>query len=379
MRRLSAAFIVCLVGSATAEDAATNRFNFELYHRLAARPGNLFFSAYSIHSALAMTYAGARGKTAREMETVLHYGPKTHAEAKALAERLGARSGFELSVANALWPQRGFTLKPAFLDLVKAHYGAPVHPVDYIRAAEAARKRINGWVEERTKERIKELIDPGILDADTRLVLTNAIYFKAGWVTPFTQGATRPADFHLSPDKSVTVPTMQVVGPFRYFRWAEGFVIELPYKGGATMTILAMDDISKAMLDIDTTAGLRKAMRGERIHLHLPKFKTTSQFELAGTLQTMGMPTAFSGQADFSGMTETEDRLQISEVIHKAFVSVDEKGTEAAAATAVVMKRGAAAQPSKPRVVRVDKPFLFWIRHRATNTILFMGRIVDPR
>ena len=378
MRRLSVAFILCLVGSATAEDAATNRFNFELYHRLAARPGNLFFSAYSIHSALAMTYAGARGKTAREMEAVLHYGPKTHADAKALAERLGARSNFELSVANALWPQAGFPLKPAFLDLVKAHYGAPVHPVDYIRAAEAARKRINGWVEERTKERIKELIGPGILDADTRLVLTNAIYFKAGWAKPFTQGATRPADFHLSPGKKVEVPTMQVVGQFRYGGGDKGFMIELPYKGGASMVILVRNDLEHLKLNARGEAEGYRSLRAERIHLHLPKFKTTSDFELAGTLKAMGMPTAFSGQADFSGMTDT-DRLQISKVIHKAFVSVDEKGTEAAAATAVVMKRGAAPAPSKPRVVRVDKPFLFWIRHRATNTILFMGRIVDPR
>jgi len=358
--------------------AAGDDFDFDLYRRLAARDGNLFFSGYSIRTALAMTAAGARGKTAEEMAAVLGLADDEAARAKALRAKLRGSEEFELATANAIWPQAGFALEQPFVDSLRENWGAAVLAVDYRGATEAARVRINTWVEERTKERIRDLIQPGILDADTRLVLTNAIYFKAPWIQPFSERATAPAPFHLADGSAVDVPTMQVVSQFRCARTGGATVVELPYRGGASMVIAMPDSMDDFALDGKTASAMQAALRGEMLRVHLPKFKATFTFDAVETLQAMGMKAPFSAAADFSGIT-TEDKLAISNVIHKAFVAVDEKGTEAAAATAVVMKRGAAAAPEEPRDVRIDRPFLFWIGHRPTGTVLFLGRIVDPR
>jgi len=355
--------LLLLPSLVAAEEPAANRFTTDLFGRLAGRDGNVFLSGYSIHAALSMTAAGARGKTAAEMKAVLRGAPP----------ELATSEEFQLAVANALFVQKGFALERPFVDLVRKQYGAPVEAVDYVNATEPARLRINGWVEAKTKERIKDLLRPGILDKETRLVLANAIYFKAGWAKKFSKRATAPADFHLDAETSVKVPTMQVVNHLGYAEADGMFVVEIPYKGGASMVVAVAGD-----LDLGKAMKLHASASHERVQLHLPKFETTFSFDAAKVLPAMGMPAAFSTAADFSGIT-AEEPLLISNVIHKAFVSVDERGTEAAAATAVVMKRASERAPGQPRVVKVDRPFLFWIRHNETGAVLFCGRIADPR
>lgn len=380
MRNTCLAFVLLLAIPATADEVApskpNNRFQFELYQRLAARDGNLFFSGYSIRTALAMTYAGARGDTAAQLETVLHLGPTAHRQAREVTDVLAKKRGFEVSVANALWGQAGHPFTPDYLELCKASYGAPLHSVDF-RETEAARKTINDWVENRTRERIRELIPQGFLNADSRLVLTNAIYFKAAWATPFRESLTRPRPFHLTPEKTVDVPMMLHTGNFRFAEGEGGLkMVEIYYRGGASMIVVVADDIAK--VDLAKLGPMYGALRGQQLVLSMPRFKVETQFDAAPTLRAMGMPLPLSPNADFSGITGKRD-LFISNVIHKAFVEVDEHGTEAAAATAAVMKGGSRIVPGQPRVIRIDRPFLFWIRERQTGCILFMGRVTDPR
>ena len=394
----SGAFAVEEKPMAPAQDVAQvaegcNRFAFDLYARLKGGEGNLFLSPYSISTALAMTYAGARGRTADQMAQVLHLpssGEAVHAAYAALQNDLNAAGpgapGYELIVANRLWGQKGHAFLPEFLALLEARYGAGLEQLDFARATEAARQTINGWVEEKTREKIKDLLKPGILNAMTRLVLTNAIYFKGKWAGPFNEKATREEDFFITPEKKVAAPLMHRTAKFGYFEGDGLQALELPYQGDRlAMVVLlpkrnvppgAKDGLAarEASLSSEKVAEWIGKLRRRKVEVALPRFKTTAEFSLGDTLVAMGMTDAF-GRADFSGMTGTRD-LFISAVIHKAFVDVNEEGTEAAAATAVVIRplNGGGSPPA----FRADHPFLFLIRDTKTGAILFLGRILDP-
>ncbi|MHC5051707.1 MAG: serpin family protein [Planctomycetota bacterium] len=364
--------------------SAENRFACALYSGLRAQDGNLFCSPFSVRTALVMTYAGARGKTAAEMAAVLRLpeGGDIHAALGARMADLSSTGGpdrHELAVANALWGQQGETFLDSYRSLVERHYAAGFRRADFRADPEAARKTINDWVEQRTRQRIRELLRPGLLTRDTSLVLTNAIYFKGTWQRPFSAKATGDRPFRLGDGRSVRAPTMHQIARFGYAEAKGVQALELAYKGGRiTLVVLLPDDLPafEKGLDASGLQALTDRLATEKVSVFLPRFEVTSRFSLADTLAALGMPTAFSGGADFSGM-DGKGGLFISAVEHKAFVAVDESGTEASAATAVVMKRGGLARGTK--LFRADRPFLFLIRDRKTGRILFLGRVLDPR
>jgi len=383
--------------SATSDKAAVvesnNAFAVELYGQLRNQDGNLFFSPESISTALAMTYAGARGDTAAEMAKTLHFTlppERLHPAMGALLSDLNAaHKGYQLRVADSLWAQQDYVFLPDFLKLTKSDYGAGFNKVDFKGATEAARLTINQWVEQRTDNKIKELLQPGVLDSLTKMVLTNAIYFKGDWRTAFPKAGTEDEDFHLSAARNVKAPLMHLSEGFDYFDGGTFQALAIPYKSGdLSMIVFLPKEIGGLpALEESLTASHMKQWLDQlhwvpKVILTMPKFKMTRQFGLAGTLGAMGMPRAFDpGNADFSGMTGNRD-LYISAVIHKAFIDVNEEGTEAAAATAVVM-RGPTAMPPRfqlppPPVFRADHPFVFLIRDNRSGGILFMGRVTDP-
>jgi serpin B len=368
--------------------AGNTAFATDLYAQLRKDKGNLFLSPFSISTALAMTAAGAKGQTLAEMRKVLHLPEDPHSAFSQLLAPMysvppgGLKRAYELSVANALWGQKGFPWKPEFTELTRKFYAAGLNEVDFAET-EAARKVINDWVAAQTKEKIKDLIGPGVLDRDTRLVLTNAIYFKSAWFFPFNKGATQTQPFTLVDGTKVDAPLMTQTEGFRYAEDESAQVLELPYQmGELSMVVLlpkSADGLAKMEegLTADKLAAWEKAAKHAEVRVSLPRFRTEKEFSLAPVLKAMGMASAFSRGADFSGMT-TAEKLFIAEVVHKAFVDVNEEGTEAAAATAVIMKR-ASAPPREPKVFRADHPFLFLIRENKTKSVLFLGRVENPR
>ncbi len=375
--------------------AGNTAFSLDLYHQLKSNSENLFFSPYSISSALAMTYAGAEGKTAEEMAAVFHFlmeEDKLHPAFNALDQYLEGLAKqevpddvgevFQLNIANAIWGQKEFHFESNYLDTLAANYGAGLRLLDYVLEPEESRLIINAWVSDQTKERIRDLIPQGAIDSDTRLVLSNAIYFKATWLEPFEESLTEDRVFYGLDKEEFIVPMMSLSSDvsFPYYQ-GDGFqVVDLPYLSGQTSMLVLVPDQGnfyefEAGLNIDLLNQAIGELTYRPMYLSFPKFEFESEIGLAQTLAEMGMPTAFSDGADFSGMTGTKD-LFISDVFHKAFVSVDEEGTEAAAATAVVMKMTSA--PENPLSLDVDRPFLFLIRDHQTNSILFLGRVVEP-
>lgn len=368
-------------------------FAFDLYRRLRGDGDtNLFFSPSSISTALAMTSAGARGATAEEMAKVLHFGlppDRLHPAFAALNAAEGGNAagrGYELSVANRLWGQKGFHFLPEFLAITRKDYGAELAVVDFKTQAEASRTAINEWVEQQTKGKIKDLIPPRVIDDLTRLVLTNAIYFKGMWATPFNKKATKDAPFFMTPGREIVVPLMTRRGQYEYLE-ADGMkLLELPYGKGKDLSMLIfLPDAKDGLSNLEpklTQEQVDKWIAGLRmreVEVFLPRFRVEAQFQLGKLLQAMGMSLAFDPErADFSGMS-TDDDLAITEVIHKAFVDVNEEGTEAAAATAVVVGVRSAAPPSDPAVFRADHPFAFLIRDNRNGSILFLGRLVNPK
>lgn len=362
-------------------------FALNLYGKLREKQGNLFFSPYSISTALAMTYAGARKNTEKQMATVLNFSldqKRLHPAFARLEAQLNAvqeKKGIELSVANALWAQKDYVFLREFLDLTEKNYGAVLNHVDFKKAHEAARRKINAWVEQKTKDKIKDLIKPGVLDALTRLVLTNAIYFKGKWASQFKKSHTKEGPFWLAPGKSVDAPMMTQKQDFRYMENDSVQMLELAYVGKDLSMIVLLPKKVCGLAQLESALSMENlntwmdGLREREVLVFLPKFKVTSQFSLSKTLSLMGMPDAFGPTADFSGMDGTK-MLYISAVIHKAFVDVSEEGTEAAAATAVAMalKSTAVLAP----VFCADHPFMFVIYHNPSGTILFLGRIVDP-
>lgn len=370
---------------------SNNRFAVGLYQQLAAgKKGNLFFSPSSISAALAMTYAGAEGRTEKEMADVLQFKlpeDRLHSAQRQFSNIMNADDkdrGYELQVANRLWGQQGYGFRPEYLKVTRDNYAAELAEVDFIRKTEATRKTINSWVEKQTKGKIKDLIPQGSLDALTRLVLTNAIYFKGDWTTPFDAKKTKDAPFHLTKTEKIDVPLMFHKDKFRYGEAKDLQILQLPYGKDEllSMVVLLPKDVDGLLsleksLSEESLAKQIAGLRSREVMVFLPKFKMTSEFELSKVLRTMGMPTAFTpGAADFSGMS-TNEKLYISAVIHKAFVDVNEKGTEAAAATGVVIR--ATSAPPPPPTFRADRPFAFLIRDNRTGAFLFLGRVVNPK
>lgn len=363
-------------------------FALNLYGQLKQRENNLFFSPFSISAALAMTYSGAREKTASQMAAALHFNQKPdqlHHFMGELISRLNAvqkESEVELSVANAIWAQKGYPFLDAFFRIIQQSYQADLNQVDFATAADAARQAINGWVEDQTHQKIKNLIPPGVLDALTRLVLVNAIYFKGFWDTQFKPENTEEMAFWLSAETNVKVPMMHQEHPYGYWEneWLQ--VLEIPYKDEALSLIVLLPkektgiSVLEQKLSLENILRWQDQLRKQKIKLFFPKFKIEAQFNLGQTLSAMGMPDAFDpNHADFSAMIGKKE-LFISAVIHKAFVEVNEEGTEAAAATGVVVGVTSIAPPSP--IFKADHPFVFFIRDNASHSILFIGRVLDP-
>jgi serine protease inhibitor len=365
-----------------------NAFAFDLYAHLAGQKGNLFFSPYSVSTALAMTYAGARGQTAIEMCETLHFPLPQEELHPAFARLLKEMDGkdknrpFEMHIANALWGQKDYGFLNELLEVTKTNYGAGLREVDFVKDTEGARQTINRWVEEQTNDKIKELIQPRILDSDTRLVLTNAIYYKAPWQTPFSEGRTKEGEFHVTSDQKVMHPIMHQTGEFKYLDVGEFQLLDMPYKGYDQSMVVLLPKKTDGLAELEKTLTAQNLEnwltkgRERQVDVTFPRFKFMHAFELNKKLADMGMPDAFTPDADFSGMNGRKD-LSISNVIHQAFVDVHEKGTEAAAATAVVMAR-ASAPPEPPAKFQADHPFVFVIRDNRTGSILFLGRVINP-
>lgn len=402
-----ATVFTCRAGETmTPATRAINTLGCDLLDRMGE--GNALISPFSMQTALAMTYAGAAGATREEMARVLHYGEDEAALHKSLsalqtdlesiarntaqqAERMAKHGGtgepIVLTVANRLFGQRDYAFRPAFLELLADTYGAPFQPSDFVHNAAGETKIINAWVEEQTRERIRNLIPENALNRSTCLVLVNAIYMKAAWQQAFTARLTQPRPFQLAEGASVKVPTMFQKESMGYAK-ADGYTaVSLPYLGGELQfVVLLPDEGAQVAVTPDLLATLAGLPRRE-VQLYLPKFKIEPPLmKLSEELKALGMRSAFddpAGSADFDRMAPRlpDDYLYISEIFHKTFLDLDEKGTEAAAATAVVMARATAMRPmgDPPPEVRVDRPFIFAVQHRASGACLFLGRVTDPR
>ena len=370
--------------------AGVTAFGLDLFQILRQEEGNLFFSPYSIHAALTMCLAGAGGETEQEMLASLRLSGLDPAGVHDAAANLRREiqggteeQGFALSVANSLWGQEGYAFLDPFLEVMDRAYGAGLEQVDFQGDSEGARQRINAWVEDQTNDRIKDLIPPGLLSADTRLVLANAVYFLGRWLSPFTAESTADLPFHPENGEEVPVPTMRQQLWAQYAQIDGVQALELDYEGGRiSMVILLPDQGGLAALeqglDSAALAEFLQGMTSKQVALWLPKWELSSDFTLAQALEALGMGAAFdAARADFSGMDGTRE-LYIGDVAHKAFVRVDEEGTEAAAATAPVMV--GSAMPAEPPVqFQADHPFLYLIRDKVSGAILFLGRMADPR
>ncbi len=380
-------FAVAGTNPATTKFAEENTvFALNLYSKLKETKGNLFFSPSSISTALAMTYAGARGETAEQMRQTMRFklpDKQLHSAFAALNNALNNQqaNGCKLSVANSLWGQDGYKFLTPFLETTEKYYGAGLRRTDFAGETEQARQTINAWVKEETHNKIKDLISRGVLTPLTRLVLCNAIYFKGDWVEQFDKKLTTELPFHRGDGNDDKVATMKKKFKCLYGENEDLQTISLSYNGGGLSMLILLprnrDGLSR--LESELSSGklrqLSSLLRKREVTVLLPRFKMSSSFSLSDTLAAMGMPDAFSTNADFSGMNGKHD-LHISAVLHKAFVEVNEEGTEAAAATAVVV--ALRSMPKPPCVFHADHPFVFFIRDNHTGTILFMGRVVNP-
>jgi serpin B len=340
-----------------------------------------------------MTYAGSRGETEAQMAQTLHFLPqdRLHAALNALDLELAKRGAaassdatpLQLNIANAVWAEQTFPFLQSYLDLLAQNYGAGIQLADFINQYEAVRKEINGWVSDETNEKIQDLLPEGVLKPSTRMVLVNAIYFKADWRTPFDPANTHDAPFHLLDGSDVQVKMMSESLSGVPYVQGDGYqAIGLPYQGDtADMVIIVpeegrFEEFESMLNDQKLDEILGSMQPGGGLQLELPKFSFTADFGLKDQLTVMGMPDAFDpDRADFSGMTGTRD-LYIDDVLHKAFVAVDEKGTEAAAATAVIMDLASVMLPDV--TLTVDRPFIFLIRDLPSGQILFAGRVLNP-
>lgn len=365
-----------------------NQFALDLYQCRAVQSktdDNIFFSPYSISSALAMTYGGARGETAEQLAKVAHFTlgqDRLHPAFGALTAHLqgdGKERPFHLYVANRLWGQKGFPFQSKFIELTQKSYRAGFQEIDFVNDADGARKQINRWVEEQTKDKIKELFRSGEVTSATRLALVNAIYFKGTWETPFPKESTKEADFAVTPNDKVKVAMMAHKDEHFNFHAAGDFdCLELPYKGIKLSMVVVLPKKKGGLAELEkklTAAALAKALANLQLHkgsVALPRFRMVTHFSLVDDLTALGMPLAFGGSADFSGISDK--RVHVGAAVHEAFIDVDEKGTEAAAATGLLMLVGRAPTFA----FRADHPFLFLIRDIESGSVLFLGRVSDP-
>jgi serpin B len=406
-----AAFSATATADTTTVAQSINAFGLDLHRVLVADGGNRLASPWSIQSALAMTFAGAAGQTRDEMAKVLYFPADEatlHAGFAALAADLtalarasreqvekpdrngGPNTPLEINAANRLFGQKDYPFEKPFLKLTNEIYGAPLEKLDFKKAPEAARLHINQWVEQQTNDRIKDIIPANVIDEDTRLVLTNAIYMKAPWAQEFHE--ENNTLFFINGRNEVKVPGLVRQQMYGYRKIPGGSLVSVPYAGGGLQFLLIIPDARDGLaalekiLDTQTLTAARDLPQRE-IQLHFPKFKLEPErVMLAENLIAMGMPSAFDkpqGSADFSRMAprKPDDYLAISEVIHKAFIAVDKYGTEAAAATAVVMVRATSMpeEHEKPLEIRADRPFAFAIQHVSSGACLFLGRVAAPR
>lgn len=363
-------------------------FALDLYNQLKMTDGNLFFSPFSIFTALAMTWAGARENTAVQMAETLHFTEKPaqfHRAIGDLISQLNAvqkETDVELSIANAIWAQKGYQFLDEFFRIVQQSYQADLKQVDFSSAAESARQAINAWVEQQTNEKIKDLLPPKVLNALTRLVLVNAIYFKGFWDNQFKSRDTREMEFWLLTEVAVKVPMMHQEHQFGYWEndWLQ--IMEMPYKEESLSLIVLLPKEKTGITDLEQKLNFENMMawqsrlRKRKVIVFFPKFKIESQFSLGQTLALMGMSDAFDPElADFSAMVGQKE-LYISAVIHKAFLEVNEEGSEAAAATGVVV--GVTSIAPSPPIFKADHPFVFFIRDNKSQSILFLGRVLNP-
>lgn len=408
--------------------AGVNAFALDLQNKLADEKGNLFFSPLSVSAALAMTSAGARGDTLKQMEKVLHLPKDPHPAYGELLGRFNKSGGpatrqprrYEFSVANAIWAQKDYEWHKAFAELTKAHYGTGLEEIDF-GESEAARKRINDWVGKETREKIKDLIPAGVISSLTRMVLANAVYFKSDWRTKFDPKQTKELPFTTADGATAKAPLMTVASEFRYaeFDLAELLAgqsprekvlpesgddlerlqlpiaylrehavqaLEMPYAGGdlSMLVYLPRDPRSIRAVAALLTPGHFSPRTDtvnwseRKVNVTLPRFKVESKYTLNDALSGLGMKDAF-GAADFTGMSPRGRDLFISKVLHKAFVEVNEEGSEAAAATGVVIKERVSSRPEEPATFRADRPFVYAIRDNGTGAVLFLGRYDGPR
>ena len=375
-------------------------FAFDLYRSLAQGEADLFYSPYSVSLALAMTYAGAKGETERQMADTLRFHlpqERLHPAFNALDLALASRGagvagqddgGFQLNIANSVWGQAGHEFLMAFLDVLAEQYGSEVRRADFRRAPEEARVRINDWVAGETEGRIEDLIPPDAIGPATRMVLANAIYFNAAWQLPFDERATSPGTFHPLGGGEIEAPMMRQEGRFGYARGDGHQAVELLYDDGEmSMDILFPDEGRfrefEESLDASVVDGILEDLETRRVLLAMPKFEVKASFSLADALEAMGMPNAFDERAaDFSGMDGNSclagdaECLLVTDVVHQAFVSVDEAGTEAAATTAVIVGTKS-VDPAEPVSLTIDRPFIFLVRDLATGAVLFVGRVSE--
>lgn len=368
---------------------ANTVFALDLYARLQTEPGNLFFSPYSLSSALVMVYAGARGATETHMAQTLHFSTgqaELHPAFARLTKQLAAiqqQDKLQLTVANALWVQQDFELLKTYRQLTETYYGANLFPVNFKEASAEARQKINGWVEEHTQKKIQELVPPGVLNALTRLVLTNAIYFKGIWALPFDHTLTSDAPFWVTPAQSVTVPLMHQQAMLKYGETEALQILELPYAGENLAMLVLLPKQQAGLADVEGQLSESRLTEWiadaayRQVDVFLPRFTVTSQLSLRPILTALGMDVAFSDQADFSGMI-AQAQVSISDVLHKAFIDVNEEGTEAAAATGVVIGVTSIMDPQPVPVFKADHPFLFLIQEKQTGSVLFFGRLQNP-
>jgi len=411
------ALVVAMAHAATNFDLAakaTNQLAVDLHRQLATGTDNLCVSPYSIQNALAMTFAGADGDTRTEMAHVLHFPSEASVVAASFAslqhslEEMSAKTAelvkkskefggpsepIVLSIANKLFAQKGYAFRSAFLSLAKQNFGAAFEPLDFVTNASAATQHINRWVADQTNDRIRDLIPGGALDKTTRLVLANALYLKAPWANDFSENATQPEPFFVHGGGPRNIPMMQKRSERFGHAKREGFtVVSLPYAGNDLQFVVLLPD------DVNGLGALESKLSGDMlgecaklqtrdVDLHLPKFKLEPPtMALAEKFEALGMKTAFDkpqGSANFDKMAPRtpKDYLYISQIFHKTFIAVDEKGTEAAAATAVAMMAGTALRspPPPPIEVKVDRPFVYAIQHVPSGVCLFLGRVTDPR
>lgn len=398
MKRIIPIALALIINSAIAQNpsqnisndipGSINQFGIELYKQLSSTKGNTFFSPFSISTAMAMTYAGARGNTEQEMARVMHFDSDQslfHNEYKQYLDKIFTnKKGVKLTTANSLWAQKDYTFLDSFFNITEEYYNAPVHLVDYTsdNEREKTRETINKWVEGKTNNKIKDLLQPSDLEPLTRLVLTNAIYFFGNWEKPFDSKLTEPNTFYSDQGLEIQAPFMKHKEDYKYYENDQIQYLEIPYTSSQiSMAIIlpketeGLAEIEEKLDKISLNQWMTKATI-QKVNILIPKFKTSFRTSLNKALSDMGIKEAFTEDADFSGMTGGKD-LMISNVIHQAFIEVNETGTEAAAATAVVM-RMKSAFAAEEMFFNANHPFIFIIKDNETNSILFMGRIINP-